>query len=176
MVDISSIIDGIYLTYSEEILSDAFLLISQIQTDLLFNCPTKALSEALVLARQGAGQQSHVWRYRYDAEFPNLEIFPRAGVYHSSEIPIVFGTYPEENATTQQIQLSAELQTIWAGMGRNPSAGPGWTEVSDDEKEKDLAIIGAEGNATGLYLTDRRENDAACEVFRPLLEELKKLY
>ncbi|PPJ52325.1 hypothetical protein CBER1_10650 [Cercospora berteroae] len=176
MVDISTIIDEIYLTYSEAILSDAFLLVSQIQTDLLFNCPAKALSEALVSARRRLWRESHVWRYRYDAEFPNLEIFPRAGVYHSSEIPIVFGTYPEENATTQQTQLSAELQAIWAGMGRNPSAGPGRTEVSDDEKEKDLAIIGVEANATGLYLTDRRENDAACKVFRPLLEKLRKLY
>ncbi|PIA92877.1 Carboxylesterase 1C [Cercospora beticola] len=176
MVNISTIIDELYLTYAEAILSDAFLLISQIQTDLLFNCPTKALSEALVSARQGAGQESHVWRYRYDAEFPNLEIFPRAGAYHSSEVPIVFGTYPGGNATNEQRQLSAELQAIWAGMGRNPSAGPGWTEVFDGEQEKDLAIIGAEANATGLCLTDRRENDAACEVFRPLLEELRKLY
>lgn len=174
MVNISTIIDELYLT--EAILSDAFLLISQIQTDLLFNCPTKALSEALVSAQQGAGQESHVWRYRYDAEFPNLEIFPRAGAFHSSEVPIIFGTYPGGNATNEQRQLSAELQAIWAGMGRNPSAGPGWTEVFDGEQEKDLAIIGAEANATGLCLTDRRENDAACEKFRPLLEELMKLY
>jgi carboxylesterase type B len=48
------------------------------------------------------------------------------GVYHSSEIPLVFGTYPRVNDTKEEIQLSRFMQHAWACFAKNPTAGPGW--------------------------------------------------
>ena len=58
-----------------------------------------------------------------------MSLFPGSGVFHSSEIVSVFGTYPREGATQQQIALSNTMQSIWAGFAKNPYAGPGWGEV-----------------------------------------------
>lgn len=54
--------------------------VAAIITDSIFTCPASALANLAV----ASGYQ--VWRYYFDAAFPNTQYFPDAGVYHASEI------------------------------------------------------------------------------------------
>lgn len=97
-------------------------------TDLLFTCTTQTVATAVQLA----GRQ-RIWRYQYDATFPNLQLFPNAGAYHTAEIPSVWGTYPTTNqfgsVTPTQIALSSYMQGAWAGFAKiraTAPAGPDW--------------------------------------------------
>lgn len=66
----------------------------RILTDYSFTCTTSAIAELIA-----HGYQS-VWRYFYNASFPNNEPLRGAGAWHTSEIPLVFGTYRVDNETT----------------------------------------------------------------------------
>lgn len=105
-------------------------------TELAFQCP------AAVVAEDSEQVGIPSWRYFYNATFANMDIFPGAGVYHSSEIPIIFGTYPKEGATQFQKATSDMMQKAWADFAKNPTQGPGWAQVPQ------LAIIeGEDDNA-----------------------------
>ncbi|KAF2396625.1 Carboxylesterase [Trichodelitschia bisporula] len=102
--------------------------IAQIMTDVQFGCPVgRFVSDSL------AGRYP-VWRYYYNATFPNLEKFPNAGAFHSAEIDLIFGTYGKRLAgpesalpsTPQENALSAYIQKSWANFAKNPLDGPGW--------------------------------------------------
>lgn len=54
-----------------------------------------------------------IWRYYFNATFPNTEI-EGYGVYHSAELPLVFGPFEASSATTEELQLSSVMQTAWA--------------------------------------------------------------
>lgn len=105
--------------------------LSAIVTDLIFNCPAKLVAE----------ESAHVgipsWHYYYNASFPNTDIFPGSGPYHSSEIAEVYGTYPRSGATPFQAKLSGAMQKAWADFAKNPASGPGWDSVPK------IAILGA---------------------------------
>ncbi|KAF1982133.1 alpha/beta-hydrolase, partial [Aulographum hederae CBS 113979] len=100
---------------------------SQIATDYAFGCPAEQA------ARDSARTGVRTWRYMYNASFPNQDIFPGSKVYHSSEIPMVFGTYgstPSQFPPTDlQRQLSSNMQNAWARFARSPNDGPGWNRV-----------------------------------------------
>lgn len=136
-------------------------------TDLLFTCTTRSFSNAV----SAAGRQP-VWRYRYDASFPNLEFNMSLGAYHSSEIPSVFGTFPLVNeygpATPDQIQLAGYVQKTWANFAKDPSAGPGWPRLGS-AGGKELGLIGGEGNPTGEQTVDLFVADYPCLILEPLL-------
>jgi carboxylesterase type B len=105
------------------LLNDVFLLASAILTKVLFTCTAWTLSSF-------AAQHGYKgWGFYYNAFFPNTDYFPRASAYHSSEIPLVFGTYPLTNqysvATGQQKQLSRYMRKTWADFVKNPDQGPG---------------------------------------------------
>lgn len=55
-----------------------------------------------------------------------MYFFPgeNVGVYHGSEVPLVFGTYPRVNATGFEISLSKYMQTAWVTFAKNPIEGP----------------------------------------------------
>ncbi|KAK2737539.1 hypothetical protein FQN55_001042 [Onygenales sp. PD_40] len=93
-----------------------------IATDIRFTCIAKSVAK---------DYSAHVntWRYLFNASFPNRQPFPDAGAYHSSEIEIVFGTYPREGATAQQAALSKSMMNAWTDFAKNPEHGPGWNAV-----------------------------------------------
>lgn len=88
-----------------------------------FQCPAGSVSAA----RQNYSIPS--WQYLYLGKFPNLNPPELAsyGVYHSSEIPMVFGTYNVStvNATASQAEIDASraIQGGWAAFARNPASG-----------------------------------------------------
>jgi cholinesterase len=70
---------------------------------------------------------SDVWRYSYWGNYTNLEISfnPPSGAYHTSEIPMVFGTAaaisPLPN-TPVESTVSAYLKTLWAEFAKDPTS------------------------------------------------------
>jgi len=121
-------------------------------------------------------------------------------VYHSSEIPLVFGTYQYNpaNTTTQEYALSQSMMTAWAKFAKNPAGGPGWNAVrtggagpvlvgaSDVELGGvymsanasvvggafDLGVWGNRGEAmsAGITVIDQYEVDYRCGLFEAFYE------
>lgn len=104
------------------------------------------------------------------ASFPNTQILPGLGVYHSSEIAVIFGTYPTVNATAQQYALSQTLQTAWATFAKNPTRGPGWNPLGTFGGV-DLATLGSNGNS-GVSMVSQNAVDSKCPVFAPFYATL----
>ncbi|KAK5163374.1 uncharacterized protein LTR77_010747 [Saxophila tyrrhenica] len=166
--------------------------IARIFTELAFQCP-----QAL-WANDTAAAGIPAWRYYFNASFANLQAYPGLGVYHASEIPLVFSTYPEANATTQEYALSSFMRGAWARFAKNPMGGPGWNGVGTGvagqvlvgaeqvevggvlrdasgevvEGTWNLGLLGNRGDAIGSGVTviDQAEVDGRCELFRPIYE------
>lgn len=141
--------------------------LSDILTDSIFQCP------AGIAANDTVTGGNKAWRYYFNATFANTQLAPGLGVYHASEIPIVWGTYPRVNATEGEARLSAAMQSSWAGFAKNPNqtqagGGPGFAGVP---------TVGVWGNGVGVNgdgsgrlnssvssgVLDRR-----CALYRPL--------
>ncbi|TKA63106.1 hypothetical protein B0A55_10627 [Friedmanniomyces simplex] len=99
--------------------------VSQIFTELVFQCGQAKW------ANDTAAIGIPAWRYYFNASFANTQSYPDLGVFHSSEIPIVFGTYAyrSANTTTQEYALSNAMRSAWARFAKNPMGGPGWNQV-----------------------------------------------
>ena len=99
-------------------------------------------------------------------------------MYHSSEIPIVFGTYPSVNVTAQQYALHNYMRHVWASFAKDPIAGPGWNAIGTgssyfggkEDYDLDVGVIGADGSA-GVKIVRQREVDARCGVWAPVLRQ-----
>ena len=134
-------IEAAYLLNSPGIENSAYDQLAQIYTEVVFQCP-----QAL-WANDSASVGIPSWLYYFNASFVNTQLYPELGVYHSSEIPLVFGTYPVANATTQEVALSASMMGAWARFAKNPKAGPGWNEVSTGASG--TVLTGATGKVVG---------------------------
>ena len=136
--------------------------IAAVVTDLTFTCPATALANYAVV--NGSYQ---AWQYYYNASFPNTQLFPDAGVYHSSEIPEVFGTYPVVNATAQETALSRYMQGAWARFSKVPSTGPGWPRLGTNHGVN-LGDLGPNGNF-GEVTISRDRVTAVCRLYAPII-------
>lgn len=124
--------------------------IAQIYTEFGFQCSQAAWANAT------ASIGIPTWRFYFNASFVNTQSYPNLGVYHSSEIPIVFGTYPKENATTQEVALSHSMQNAWARFAKNPMGGPGWNEIGRGAVGQ--VLVGAYEYLEGGVYTDGQGN------------------
>ena len=140
---------------------------NRVLTDLLFTCTTQTVASAIQLA----GRQS-IWRYQYDASFPNLALFSNDGAYHTAEIPSVWGTYPLTNqlgsATPDQVALSKYMQGAWAGFAKNPSNGPGWPKLGS-AFGVELAALGGKEAPGGEKTVPLLQADYSCALYNPIL-------
>lgn len=141
----------------------AYHTISDIYTQLTFTCPQAAHAQ---LARHTGHP---VWRYWFDAAFNNTNpLYPvhiDLGVFHSSEIGLVFGTYPRVNVSAQEYALSNYMQAAWAAFAKDPRAGPGWNELGS-LGGVDLAALGSNGTA-GATMVRPLVADRYCDVVFP---------
>lgn len=131
-------------------ISNGYDQVSQIFTEYVFQCSQAAWANAT------AGAGIPAWRYYFNASFANTQRYAGLGVYHSSEIPIVFGTYPKENATAQEVALSRAMQSAWARFAKNPMGGPGWNQIGTGAEGGVLA--GAYEYVVGGQYTDTQGN------------------
>lgn len=141
--------------------ANPFYTISDIFTNIGFLCP------AATLANLSLTKGYDVYRYYYNASFPNTTPLPGLGVWHSSEIPEVFGTYPVAGATAQQVALSKYMQTAWADFAKYRD--PGWPRLA--AAGMTLADLGG-NNATGEYNIAPGDVDAICGVYAGVISVL----
>ncbi|KAF1989485.1 alpha/beta-hydrolase [Aulographum hederae CBS 113979] len=109
------------------------------------------------------------WRYRYMSTWNNTGLGPGIGAYHSSEIPLVFGTtehkpFREAPARDEgeEGQVGRAMRGLWGAFVRDPVnglVGKGWPVY----KDQDLTLnrLGWENKAQ-LNLAKGNEYDAAC--------------
>ena len=152
---------AIAAAYPLSVYRTPYFAIAAIITDSTFLCPTSAL------ANLAATSGYPVWRYYFNATFPNTQLFPDAGVYHSSEIPLVFGTYPTAGATAQEVALSRYMQTAWARFAKDPTGGPGWPMLGS-ELDVDLGDLGPDG-LFGEVTVQQVVVDYICPLYAPLI-------
>lgn len=137
--------------------------IGRIFTDVGLRCP------ASVLAGQVTRAGSPAWTYIYNATFPNTEIAVAAaagidlGVYHSSELPLVFSTYNATTSTPQQLALSNYMRGAWAGFAKDPLRGPGWGAVGSFNGT-DVGVLGLDGSG-GVTVVASSAVNSKCSVF-----------
>lgn len=143
--------DAIHKAY-DGAFPDVFSEISQITTDLEFGCTCAAA------AQLSYSQGIPTWRYYYNATFSNIQPFPNLGVYHTSEIPIVFGSVPP--ITAQEYALSDYMQTAWAKFAKDPYTGPGWPRYNAS-----LGVLGANGTS-GVTVVDPTTVDFRCSIYQ----------
>jgi carboxylesterase type B len=100
-------------------------LLSRIATDYIFRC-----TSGLVANLTSTLLDVPAWQYRFDAQVPSntWEEYPDLGVYHASEIAMVFGTYPRVNSSEAEARLSRSMQTQFADFVKDPQRGPGWAQ------------------------------------------------
>lgn len=141
--------------------------LSLIATDLLMHCPSK------VLADDSSKIGIPSYRYFFNASFPNNEAFPGSGAFHAAEIEFVFGTYPKENATQFEHEVSQAIQKAWADFAKDPSQGPGWGKgpmigVFGDGVKAGMSDVGKKA----LVAVDSTIMDRRCELYKPLYDQL----
>ncbi|KAJ5764153.1 Alpha/Beta hydrolase protein [Penicillium manginii] len=134
--------------------------LSLIITEFQIQCVSAAY------ANESAFAGIPTWRYLFNASFPNNE--KGYGAYHTSEIPFVFGTYPQLNKTQFEEDVSKSMQTAWADFAKDPFKGPGWA------KEPAIGIFG-DGVKAGMSVKGKKplravpskQVDFRCPLYLP---------
>jgi len=134
--------------------------IAQIYTELVFQCPQA------ITANESAAAGYPTWRYIFNASFANTQIIPNLAAFHSSEVPIVFGTYPQANATAQESALSQYIRGAWGRFAKNSMGGPGCNAIGTFAG-MDLGLLGTNGTS-GVTVIKGSDVDGRCEIFTPL--------
>ncbi|KAJ3825336.1 carboxylesterase [Lentinula raphanica] len=159
-------------------LEPAFDILSSIYT-LQSLCPA---SESIGY-RAAAGVS--IFRYEYQAIFPNISPMPPLRAYHTSEIPMVFGTYNiSVNATNLpstpiEIALSKIMQHVWVAFARDPqNALPSMGWPAYDSNTQTIAALGNYQNRTGWTFTHSNVTDVLCPnltLFNGMFEQVEGL-
>ncbi|KAF8576342.1 alpha/beta-hydrolase [Ramaria rubella] len=111
--------------------------------DVVFVCPAELTTTAFVQSGE-----TNVFRYMYGAVFADLQLFPGAGAWHSSEIPEIFGTFNATTATLAEKTLSQTMQIVWTNFIKDPTASPApnWIRFSPGNNTNSLAKLAFTGN------------------------------
>ncbi|KAJ7167063.1 Carboxylesterase [Mycena filopes] len=119
------------------------LVISEVVKDFLFLCPAELWGAAAV----GAGQ-ANVYRYAYGAVFPNMQSFPNAGAWHSSDLFEIFGTYNRTGATAAEATLASTMETVYGNFIKDPTSppAPNWPRYVPGTSTNTLAKLAYSGN------------------------------
>ncbi|KAK7524705.1 Carboxylesterase [Phyllosticta citriasiana] len=130
--------------------------VAKIYTDAQFLCPAEGLTRAVAATGQKA------FRFVTNATFPNTQFIPYIGdAHHTADTPQIWGTYPREGATEQQIKLSRYMMRSFANFVKDPQKGPGWSDVTSGK----VQLVGSNGGFGG-YPVEESEIDSRCAIFR----------
>ncbi|KAH8672772.1 carboxylesterase-like protein [Tricladium varicosporioides] len=102
-----------------------------ISTATTFTCPAAKLANL-----QAAASVAPVFRYQYAGNFSNISPLWWMGAYHSSELPLLFGTHGDFRgaSTPFESQLSATMQNLWVAFAREGASGltaMGWPKYGN---------------------------------------------
>ncbi|KAL2870549.1 Alpha/Beta hydrolase protein [Aspergillus lucknowensis] len=125
-----------------------------------FSC---GLHEALGIRLE---QDIPTWRYVYHGNFTNLSPTPWLGAYHSSDLPMVFGTYNMSDLppgpTPNEMATSKYIQGAYVAFAKDPVNGLydyGWPMYTmDDGKIVNLGV----DNEPGAVLSPAADWDVHC--------------
>lgn len=113
----------------------------------LTTCPGAAASAARV------NHGVPVWRLRYFGEWPNLNPLSWLGAYHSSDIPMIFGTSDLRGPdSAAEMAISKYYQTAWAEFAKDPVGGLvryGWPGYNPEGES--LVQIGLNGTTSAVF-------------------------
>ncbi|TQN73832.1 Cholinesterase [Colletotrichum shisoi] len=88
---------------------------------VVYTCPAARRAARAV----SAGHPT--WRYRYFGDFPNMAITttPPSGAWHTSEVPVLFGTAPQDviNSTAQQVAVGKYMRGAWTAFAKDTASG-----------------------------------------------------
>lgn len=89
-------------------------------TESIIACPVSAE----VKNRNSANLTTY--RYQYAGNFSNISPLPWFGAYHSSELPLLFGSHYEYGGPSPQFEwdVSYAMQALWLSFVENPTRGP----------------------------------------------------
>ncbi|KAF7348511.1 Carboxylic ester hydrolase [Mycena venus] len=118
-------------------------VISEIYKDFLFQCPAQLWGSAAVSAGI-----PNVYRYVYGAVFADLQSFPGAGAWHSSELFGIFGNYNTSTATAPEVELFKTMQTTIGNYIKNPTVSPAlnWPTYVPGNSTATVAMIAFSDN------------------------------
>jgi cholinesterase len=117
------------------------------------------------------------WRYRWFGSFPDLRLttIPDSGAYHTSELPLIFGTLPKEGdgipaPTDAEIAIGHYMRGAWAAFAKDPVNGlslyqGGWPGYASSRQT--LIRLGY-NNLTGTNAAWPILYDAACNATFPV--------
>jgi carboxylesterase type B len=73
------------------------------------------------------------YRYQYAGNFSNISPLPWFGAYHSSELPLLFGTHDEyrSRSTKFEWEVSYAMEALWLSFAEDPTRGPARVAVGD---------------------------------------------
>ncbi|KAJ7693571.1 hypothetical protein B0H17DRAFT_488647 [Mycena rosella] len=145
-------------------LSDTFI-IPEIIKDFEFLCPAELWAGAAV----GAGV-SNIYRYTYGAVFADLQLFPNAGAWHSSELFEIFGTFNRSTATDPEAELSQTMQTLVGNFVKNPAdaPAPNWPKFVPGNMTINVAELAYNGNVEASDVVQAVQSsslDGPCDDF-----------
>ncbi|KAJ7239156.1 Alpha/Beta hydrolase protein [Mycena rebaudengoi] len=132
-------------------------IISEAFRDFGNLCPAGLWAGAAV----GAGV-TNVYRYTYGPVFADLQPFPNAGAWHTSELPEIFGTFNRSTAKSSEVELSHTMQTLIANFVKNPSVPPAWhwPKYVPGNTTTTLARLAYEGNVALGNVVQVAESDS----------------
>lgn len=66
------------------------------------------------------------YRYQYGGNFSNISPLPWFGAYHSSELPLLFGTHYEYRSpsTNFEWEVSHAMEALWLSFAEDATRGP----------------------------------------------------
>lgn len=115
----ASLVDGIVSHYPLAAYPSANRALAQITGDAYFICPSRVFASAV--SDRGAA----LYRYAWQTELTN-PLFADLGVFHSSEIPFVFGNdnYPL-GSVGPNTDMATAIQAYWIAFAKtaNPNVG-----------------------------------------------------
>jgi acetylcholinesterase len=97
-----------------------------------FQCPAARSS----MLREQAGRKTYRWQYA--GNFSNVSPLPWQGAYHSSDLPMLFGSHPDFRgpSTEEEYQVSEMMQDHLLAFTKDPVSGPaqlGWTDTTSGQ-------------------------------------------
>jgi carboxylesterase type B len=129
---------------------DPIAALTHVLNQYLFTCSNAALASLAAL------NGYPTWRYLYNGTFSSFEQVPGGeshGATHSSELPIVFGTYPTTTAEHARLAaLSGYVQGQWTAFVKDPMHGLEWPKYFS-EPAGDVLLVGNEGAVDGTVVS-----------------------
>ncbi|KAF7334265.1 Carboxylic ester hydrolase [Mycena sanguinolenta] len=91
---------------------------------------------------------SNVYRYEYGAVFADLQVFPGAGAWHSSELFGIFGNFNTTTATASEVELFKTMQATIGNYIKDPTVSPAqnWPTYVPGNVTATLAAMAYSGN------------------------------